>query len=396
MNRIFDITLKDLTQIIRNRMTFLFLLIMPIAFTFLFGYAFAGAGTGDARLPVGFLDQDGSPISQGLKTLLSSSTVIRLEEKPGQSQADLEKLVGSGKLAAAVVLPAGYGQTAQSGAPAKVIFLNNPATSASQTVQNEVQSAANRLMTSIHNASMAVQLTNNSSNFNNLFESALTAWQKPPVSVDVTASPTIVVHSGQEVSMAQSSPSMMLQFAIASLLTAATVIVNERKSRSLQRLLTTATSRVEILLGHYLAIFSLLFAQFVLLTLFGQFVLKVDYFRLPLATLVVILAAAVCISAMGLLIGVFARSEEQAVIFSLIPMFILSGLGGAWVPLDVTGAAFRAVGHVSPVAWAIDGFKNVIIRGLNFNSVLLPAAALIGYALVFFGLAAWQFRRVSE
>ena len=70
---------------------------------------------------------------------------------------------------------------------------------------------------------------------------------------------------------------MMLQFAIAGLLTCAQVIVAERKSRCLQRLLTTATSRVEILLGHYLSIFALVFTQFIILIVFGQLVLKLDY-----------------------------------------------------------------------------------------------------------------------
>ena len=176
--------------------------------------------------------------------------------------------------------------------------------------------------------------------------------------------------------MAQSSPAMMIQFAIAGLLTAATVIVNERKTRSLQRLLTTSTTRLQILLGHYLAIFTLIFVQFLLLMLFGQF-LHVDYMRVPLATLLVAVLTAVCIAALGLLIGVLAKSDEQAIVFSLIPMFVLSGLGGAWVPLEYTGAAFQAIGHVSPVAWAMDGFKNIIARGLGFNSVLLPSAALL-------------------
>ena len=110
----------------------------------------------------------------------------------------------------------------------------------------------------------------------------------------------------------------------------------------------------------------------------------------------VAVVSAVCIAALGLLIGVLAKSEEQANVFSLIPMFVLSGLGGAWVPLEYTGAAFQAIGHVSPVAWAMDGFKNITARGLGFNSVLLPAAALFGYALLFFGLALWRFQRVSE
>ncbi len=70
--------------------------------------------------------------------------------------------------------------------------------------------------------------------------------------------------------LAHTAPGMMLQFAIAGLLTAAQVIVAERKSRTLQRLLTTATSRVHIVLGHYLAIFILIFTQFIILILFAQ------------------------------------------------------------------------------------------------------------------------------
>jgi len=65
MIRILDIALKDLRQLMRERETFLFLLLMPIIFTLLFGYAFGGfsSGESDARLPIGYLDEDGSPVS---------------------------------------------------------------------------------------------------------------------------------------------------------------------------------------------------------------------------------------------------------------------------------------------------------------------------------------------
>ncbi len=313
-----------------------------------------------------------------------------------RNRADLEKLVSGQKLAAAVIIPAGYGQSIQSGSPLKLAFIDNPANTATTTVQSEILAAANRLMSAAHTAAIVGRVTVNPTGFDALFDTALAAWQQPPVQVTVSTSAAIKPQNQNVMSMAHSSPSMMLQFAIAGLLTAATVIVTERKTRSLQRLLTTATSRVEILLGHYLAIFTMIFGQFVLLIVFGQLALKVDYFRLPLATLLVAVVAAACISALGLMIGVFARSEEQAIIFSLFPMFILSGLGGAWVPLEFTGPTFQAIGHVSPVAWAMDGFKNIVARGLGFNSVLLPVAALFGYALLFFVLAAWRFRRVSE
>ena len=79
-----------------------------------------------------------------------------------------------------------------------------------------------------------------------------------------------------------------------------------------------------------------------------------------------------------------------------IPMFVFSGLGGAWVPLEVTGETFAKIGHISPIAWAMDGFKNVIIRGFGLDSVLVPAAALAGYAVVFFTLAVWRLSSVDE
>jgi hypothetical protein len=48
---------------------------------------------------------------------------------------------------------------------------------------------------------------------------------------------------------------------------------------------------------------------------FAQLVLHVDYLRLPGASLLVAFSAALYISALGLLIGILARTEEQAIIF---------------------------------------------------------------------------------
>ena len=395
MNRIFDITIKDLTQILRDRKTFMFLLLMPILFTILFGFAFSGTGKGpaDSRLPVGYLDLDNGTYSQHLKNMLTGSTVIRLDEDTTRSETDLNQLVADEKLAAALIVPAGYSQSVQDGTPLKLTFIADPSNPSASTIQGEVMAATNRMMSAIRTAQIVGQTT---SAFTPAFEQALSAWQDPPVQVVSTSSATIKMQDDITLSATHTSPGMMLQFAIAGLIGAATVIVNERKTRSLQRLLTTATSRVHILLGHYLAIFTLIFGQFVLLITFGQLFLHVDYLRIPLATLLVAVAAAACISAMGLLIGVFAKSEEQTVIFVMIPMFVLSGLGGAWMPLEFTGAAFQSIGHVSPVAWAMDGFKNIVARGLGFSSVLVPAAALLGYAVLFFILAAWRFRTSEE
>ncbi|HLF74938.1 MAG TPA: hypothetical protein VI524_11360, partial [Anaerolineales bacterium] len=72
--------------------------------------------------------------------------------------------------------------------------------------------------------------------------------------------------------------------------------------------------------------------------------------------------------------------------------FVFAAMGGAWFPLEVTGKTFATIGHLMPTAWAMDGFQNVIMRGLGFTSVLFPAGMLLLYTVVFFALAIWRFR----
>jgi ABC-2 type transport system permease protein len=184
----------------------------------------------------------------------------------------------------------------------------------------------------------------------------------------------------------------MVQFAMAGIMGAAEIVVLERKSGALRRLLTTPTARLEIVLGHFLAMLFIILVQLVILVIFGQLAFGVDYFRVPLGTLLMIVLTAFWSASLGLVVGVVAKTDEQVIMFALIPMLLLSGLGGAWMPLETTGKAFQAVGHLTPVAWAIDGFENMVVRGLGLESVLLPAAVLFAYGLVFFAIGLWRFR----
>ena len=398
MIRIIDIAFKDLMQLSRDFRTFMFLLIMPIVFTFLFGFAFGsfGGGNSDSRLPVGYISQDSHWVTNSLHGLLDKSEVIRLDENVFHSTTDLEKLVANGDLAAAIIVPRGYGKGMLKNKRVRLIVIADKGTQAWTTIEAELLALTDRLDSAVRTATILSDIDSERMPIDYAFKKSLSAWDEPPIAITETTSLAVKKTSGGGMSSAHNSPGFMLQFAIAGLLTAAQIIVSERKSRTLQRLLTTATQRIHIILGHYLALFLLIFTQFTILIIFGQFVLKVDYLRVPSATLLVALSAALCISALGLLIGILARNEEQAIVFSLVPMFVFSGLGGAWVPLEVTSATFSAIGHLTPLAWGLDGFENICARGLGFNSVLIPCAALLGYAILFFLLAVWRLSAAEE
>jgi ABC-2 type transport system permease protein len=192
----------------------------------------------------------------------------------------------------------------------------------------------------------------------------------------------------------QASPGILVQFAIFGLTTSAQILVQERKSRTLQRLMTTAMRPWEIVAGHLLAMFTLTFLQTALLVVFGQFVLHVNYLREPIGTLLISISLGLWVASMGLLVGVLAKGEEQVILFSLIAMFLFSALGGTWFPLEAAGGAFNAVGKLMPSAWAMTGLQNILIRGLGLSSTLLPAGILLLYASGFFALAVWRFKKV--
>ena len=112
----------------------------------------------------------------------------------------------------------------------------------------------------------------------------------------------------------------------------------------------------------------------------------------PLATLLLTAVTALFCASLGMLIGAVARTEEQVTVLSLTPMFLLSALGGAWVPLEFTPDSFQRVAYLTPLAWVMDGYKDILVRGQGLEAVGTAVLILLGYAGVLFGLAAWRFR----
>lgn len=399
--RIIDIAWKDLRQLVRDWKAGTFLLAMPIVFTLMFGFAFGGfGGEQDVRLPLGLVNRDAlSPAGRALQQMLESSEVVRPVLLADLPAAEMEKKVRSGEFAAVVTIPAGYGERLLAGEAVPLDLIMDANSNAGVSISSEVQALSARVAGAATTARLSARVYTaargtpaDAAYLRESLERALAAWAEPPF--------RIVEGQAQEQAGAyrlvggfsHASPSMMVQFAISGLIGAAEILVLERKTRAMQRLLTMAVSRAEIILGHFLAMVAMILAQFVILILFGHLLLRVEYLREPLATLLVALAMALWTASLGLLIGALAKSPEQVILFALVPMFVLSGLGGAWVPLEFTSPTFQAIGHLTPTAWAMDGLENIVVRGLGVGSVLLPVGILLAYAVVTFGLALWRFR----
>ena len=190
----------------------------------------------------------------------------------------------------------------------------------------------------------------------------------------------------------QSSPGMLVNWILFSIMTAAIGLVTERRSGALSRLLTTEVTRAEIIGGKALAMFTISFIQQIILIGLGQLTFGVEYLRDPVALLLVMVTLSAMVASLGLLIATLFKTEQAVVATTVILSMLLASTGGAWFPLEITGEAFSRVSHFLPVAWILDSFRGIILRGWGVGDVLMPLAVAWGYSVVFFGLAARRLR----
>lgn len=403
-----DIALKDFYQLFKDWKPLIFLVIAPILFTLMFGFMFGGVGgTGetDQRLPVVVLNKDDTTLTETLLASLNSSRVIRVEmSERDASSENLRQAVADEDYAAALIIPAGFSQQIRENGEVDLTAILDENTTGGISIQQEITTITGRLQTAANAAASAAALyaqqagTSSEAEMNAVysetFNTAMQSWQSPPVTaVETQTAPDGSQQSGDENAFAQSLPGMMAQFAIAGLMGAAEIIIQERKSGALDRMMSMSVRRGAVLAGHWLAMFGMIFLQFIVLVTFGQIFLQLNFLASPLATLALSVASCAFVASLGLLIGVLAKMPEQSTIFALIPMFIFSGLGGAWVPLDILGESVQKIARFTPVYWIMTGFRDVLLRGAGLTESWLSILALLGFSVLFLIPAVLLFKK---
>jgi ABC-2 type transport system permease protein len=397
--KMFDLALKDLSQILRDWRSFLFLVAMPIVFTLFMGFAYNPGGSqdenSDTRLPLAMVSESDSRLSEMLLERLEASDAVRVVSL---DQAEALESFQKGDVAGVLVVPADFGGQAGDGQAPQLKLIAQANSSEGQSLYQLLRIPVSQLMSSVEVAKMSAEINQNPAEFAPALELAWAKWDENSRLELVRTELAVAKDNGQwygDNPYNQASPGIIVQFAIFGLVASAQILVQERKTRTLQRLMTTAMRPWEMVAGHLLAMFALTFLQTALLVIFGQLALGVDYLREPLGTLLVSAALGLWVAAMGLLIGTLAKSDDQVILYSLVAMFLFSALGGTWFPLEGAGGAYAALGRLMPSAWAMTGLQNILIRGLDTASTLLPTGVLLAYALGFFLLAVWRFKKMD-
>ena len=159
-----------------------------------------------------------------------------------------------------------------------------------------------------------------------------------------------------------------------------------------QRLLASAAAPAEIMVGKVVSPALLAIVQQAVL--FGSSVLLLGlHITGSLLALGALIAAfTICLLAFGLICAAFIRDAEQLNTVGNLGAILLGGLGGGLAPVAVLPGWAQAVAPGTPSYWAVRGYREVVLEGAGVLDVLLPVAALLGFAVVLTPLALRRFR----
>ena len=170
-------------------------------------------------------------------------------------------------------------------------------------------------------------------------------------------------------------------------------MLRERTSGTLERLLTSPLSRLDLLLGYGTA-FGLAAAVQALVTVTVATTLYDLSLAGPLwAVVLIAVVDAVLGVALGLLASAFARSEFQAVQFMpvvVLPQFFLCGL---LVPREQLAGWLQAVSDVLPLTYAVEALHEVGRSPEPTGTMWADVGIVAGGALLALALAAVTLRR---
>ena len=169
--------------------------------------------------------------------------------------------------------------------------------------------------------------------------------------------------------------------------------LRERSQGTMERLLATPASRVEVVLGYMggLGLFALI--QVAVILFFTVWVLKIHYLgSLGLVFLVVALLAVVGVS-LGILASTFARNEFQVVQF--IPILIIPQalLGDLFWAVEEMPRYLQPFAYLMPITYANRALRDVMLKGWGLAEIWPNLLILLGLAALLIGLAALTMRR---
>jgi ABC-2 type transport system permease protein len=363
---------KELQHILRDRGSLILVLVTPTLVLLLMTYALA---VDIEHVPIALLDFDQNPISKQFVQEITAGNDLDLYAVVG-SIDEIEELLVKGKIKAALIIDPGFSADLLSmrGLSVQVIIDGTePETGgfAVDHIGRRAETFANQILSSQLQASGIAMDTLQP------IDLRIRAWYNPSLEPQVDLVPGLL--------------SVVLGFPAFSV---ALTLAREHEHRTMEQLLATPIKRIELLLGKIIPYILAGLLNVMVIPLFAM-----AWFDVPFhgSFLVFVFLSVLFLFAelsMGMVIGVFMRSQSAALALSfLVVMFPGFFLTGIFFPIASLPELARMESLFLPGTQYAIITRGVFLTGIGLDVLWPYAVMLVFLGVVFAGTAALFFKK---
>jgi ABC-2 type transport system permease protein len=364
MNGFVAIFRKELTQMVRDRTTFLFSLMIPIFEIILFGVIDMNA----KNIPTVVFDQSRSQESRRLVEQFQATSYLQVRGFV-RSRQELQRAIVSGRAQVAVEIPPDYARNLSSNRDATVLVMIDGSDS---SVASQALAAANGVV---------------------LQEAMRDLIERSGEQLRIEARPVMMFNPDMR------SANLLIPGLIAIVLTfsgtmlSAFAIVKERERGTLEQLMVTPVSPLAVVLGKILPYLGVAYTSLIIILILMRLL-----FQVPVSGSVTLLLGlssvyVLALLSFGLLISSRAKTQMEAMQIAMGIMLPSVLLSGYVFPLSSLPAPLRAFSYLLPATHFIKIARGIVIRGATFSDLWQPVVSLLAISLVLIAASARAFKK---
>ena len=383
---ILTIAANAVRRLARDRSNWFFVFVFPLALILLIGAAFGGG----QPLRVAVVADDVGDLGDDLIVALEDVEDLRVDRYDSASAAI--DAVSRGQANGALLIPDGYTVGLRSGQVAELGFVMRP-DSLGPVVRSVVDSVIQDQAIVLAAADLVTSLADTS-----LDDAIATARSVlaavPGVSVETVEVGTddlAVEFAGLGQFDLGASQQLVLFVFLTSLSGAATLIQN-RELGVTRRTLSAPVSSGQLLVGEGLGRFLVALTQGVYIVIGTRLLFGVNWGDWG-ATAAILVVFCMVSAGAAMLAGATLRTQSQASGIGVGVGLGFAALGGSMLPLELMPAGIRTLSRVTPHAWALEGYADVVRRGGGIVDVLPQLGVLAAMAASLFVLGGWALHR---
>ncbi|MFP3915468.1 MAG: ABC transporter permease [Actinomycetota bacterium] len=375
MRAAWRITAKDLLLRLRDRSALLVGMVIPFVLAFIFNAVFGGAFGGGTITTIGFADEDGGEVSQGLgEALASLDAQGTVATAVVEDRAGVRAGVEGGDFPAGIVVPEGFSAAALAG---EEVELEVVAAVDAPTAASVARGIAEGFATGIEDAQRAVQAVLASGEavdggrIAEVAEAAATAGPLVTIGPVAAADRVIDPPTFYSAGMAVFFLFFLVQFGV-------TGLIDEEREGTLTRLQAAPIPRWSIVVGKGLTSFLLGVVALAVLAVASSLLMGADWGS-PAGLGVLIVAVTLSATSILGIVAALARTPEGAGNLVAVIAVGMGMLGGTFFPVGSNNRLLELMSRATPHSWFLQGIGDLQGDG-SLGAVMPSVAALLVFA----------------